>query len=58
MYDKGKLAQINVYMPKELLAKVDKDRGNFSRSGYLATMAEIYFDELENYEQNEYAPKT
>ncbi len=57
MYDNGKLAQINVYMPKELLAKIDNDRGNFSRSGYLVTMTEIYFDELSNYENNGYAPR-
>jgi hypothetical protein len=57
MIDKENFIQVNVYMPRTLLAKIDKDRGDLSRSGYLATMAEIYFEELENYEQHENAPQ-
>ena len=49
----GKLVQVNVYMPIELVEKIDKDRGIHSRSGYISTMAEMYYAELESYEQNE-----
>jgi hypothetical protein len=57
MVNKEKFLQINVYMPRTLMEKIDKARGDLSKSGYLATLAEMYFEEMENYEQHENAPK-
>jgi hypothetical protein len=50
MFKNEKFMQINVYMPRELMAKIDRARGDLSKSGYLATLTEMYFEELENSE--------
>ena len=57
MYNKDNVTPVMVYLPNQIVKVVDRDRGNFSRSGYLATLAEIYLEEMENYEQNENAPQ-
>jgi metal-responsive CopG/Arc/MetJ family transcriptional regulator len=49
MHNKENIGQIMVYMPKELIKTIDKDRGSFSRSRFIATLTEMYYEELNNY---------
>lgn len=57
MYNKEHITPVLVYLPNELVQIMDKERRGLSRSRFLATMAELYYEELENYEQHENAPK-
>jgi metal-responsive CopG/Arc/MetJ family transcriptional regulator len=57
MYDKENIIPVLVYLPKQIVNIVDNERGSFSRSRFLSTMAEMYYEELSNYEQHENAPK-
>jgi metal-responsive CopG/Arc/MetJ family transcriptional regulator len=36
-------------MPKQLIETIDNERGSFSRSRFISTMVEIYYEELNNY---------
>jgi len=57
MCNRENVTPVMVYLPNELVGRVDKDRGSFSRSGYLAVMTAMYFEELSNYENNAYIPR-
>ena len=57
MYDKEHITPVLVYLPKKIVEIVDNERGSFSRSRFLSTMAEMDYEELSNYEQNENAPQ-
>ena len=57
MYNKEHITPVLVYLPNELVEIMDMERGGRPRSHFLATMAELYYEELENYEQRENAPK-